>query len=70
MDCSPPNFSAHGISQARILEWVAISEESNSQRQKVEGWLSETGGGWMGIEFTCGRLQHSGDGYGNGCTTA
>ena len=25
MDCSPPGFSAHGILQARILEWVAIS---------------------------------------------
>jgi len=25
MDCSPPGFSAHGISQARIVEWVAIS---------------------------------------------
>ena len=25
MDCSPPGFSVHGISQARILEHVAIS---------------------------------------------
>ena len=25
MDCSPPGFSAHGIFQARILEWVAIA---------------------------------------------
>ena len=25
MDCSPPDFSVHGISQAGILEWVAIS---------------------------------------------
>ena len=24
MDGSPPGFSVHGISQARILEWVAI----------------------------------------------
>ena len=24
-DCSPPGSSVHGISQARILEWVAIS---------------------------------------------
>ena len=24
MDCSPPGSSAHGILQARILEWVAI----------------------------------------------
>ena len=24
IDCSPPDSSAHGILQARILEWVAI----------------------------------------------
>ena len=23
MDCSPSGFSAHGIFQARVLEWVA-----------------------------------------------
>ena len=25
MDCSPPGSSAHGISQARVLEWVATA---------------------------------------------
>ena len=25
MDCSLPGFSVHGILQARVLEWVAIS---------------------------------------------
>ena len=25
MDCSPPGSSVHGILQARILEWVAVS---------------------------------------------
>ena len=25
MDCSPPGSSAHGLCQARILQWVAIS---------------------------------------------
>ena len=30
MDCSPPAFSAHGILQARILEWVAISSSGGS----------------------------------------
>ena len=25
MDCSPPGSSVHGVPQARILEWVAIS---------------------------------------------
>ena len=30
MDCSPPVSSIHGISQARILEWVAISLSKGS----------------------------------------
>ena len=30
MDCNPPSSSVHGISQARILEWVAISFSSGS----------------------------------------
>ena len=29
MDCSPPGSSVHGIFQARILEWVAISSSRN-----------------------------------------
>ena len=28
MDCSPPGFSIHGIFQARVLEWVAISSST------------------------------------------
>ena len=30
MDCIPPSSSIHGISQARILEWVAISFRGSS----------------------------------------
>ena len=30
VDCSPPGFSAHGILQARILEWVATSSSRGS----------------------------------------
>ena len=30
MDCSPPGSSVHGIFQARILEWVAISYSRGS----------------------------------------
>ena len=30
MDCSPPDDSVHGIFQARILEWVAISYSRGS----------------------------------------
>ena len=35
MDCSPPDFSVHGILQARTLEWVAISF-SNAWKWKVK----------------------------------
>ena len=30
MDYSPPGFSVHGFSQARILEWVAMSSSRGS----------------------------------------
>ena len=30
MDCSPPGSYVHGISQARILEWVAMSSSRGS----------------------------------------
>ena len=33
MDCSPPGSSVHGISQARVLEWVAMSYQGNFQTQ-------------------------------------
>ena len=29
MDCSPPGSFAHGIFQARVLEWVAIAFSNN-----------------------------------------
>ena len=35
MDCSPPNSSVHGIFQARILEWVAISFSKLSIKYKA-----------------------------------
>ena len=33
-DCSPPGSSIHGISQARILEWVVIAFSRGSFRPK------------------------------------
>ena len=33
MDCSLPGFSVHGIFQARVLEWVAISFARGSSRE-------------------------------------
>ena len=32
MGCSPPGASVQGISQARILEWVAISSSRRSSQ--------------------------------------
>ena len=34
VDCSPPGSSVHGILQARILEWVAISFSRVSSRPR------------------------------------
>ena len=34
MDCSLPGSSVHGISQARILEWVAISYPRTSSQSR------------------------------------
>ena len=36
MDCSPPGFSVDGISQARILEWVATSYFRESSDPGIE----------------------------------
>ena len=33
-DCSPPGSSVHGTSQARIMEWVAISFSRGSSRPR------------------------------------
>ena len=38
MDCSPPGFSAHGIFQARVLEWGAIALVGAIwERSKIKG---------------------------------
>ena len=34
--CSPPGSSVHGISQARILEWVAISSSRGSSQPRIK----------------------------------
>ena len=40
LDCSPPGSSVHGISQARILEWVAISFSKRSSPPRDQTWVS------------------------------
>ena len=44
MDCSPPDSTVHGISQARILEWIAISFSVGSSQPKDGSCISCTAG--------------------------
>ena len=40
MECNPLGSSVHGISQARILEWVAISSSKGSSQPRDETQVS------------------------------
>ena len=40
MDSSPPGSSVHGIFQARILEWVAISYSRESPQSRDQTYIS------------------------------
>ena len=40
MDCSPPGSSIHGIFQARVLEWVAISFSRGSSQPRDQTQVS------------------------------
>ena len=63
MDCSPPGFFVHGILQARILEWVAISFSRGSswprdqtQVSHIVGrrfnlWATKDGQYWNQIDY-------------------
>ena len=42
MDCSPSGPSVHGILQARILEWVAISFSRGSSQPKDQTHMACT----------------------------
>ena len=44
VDCSPPRSSVHGILQARILEWVAISFSRVSSRPRDRNQFSHISG--------------------------
>ena len=51
MDCSPPDSSVHGILQARILEWVAVSF-SRGYSQPRNQKLSPLSPALTGVFFT------------------
>ena len=58
MNCSLSDSSVHGILQARILEWVAISFSMGSSRPRDGArvsWVSCTAGGF----FTCWAIGES-----------
>ena len=55
MDCSPQGSSVHGISQARILEWVAISFPRESSLQ-LDSLLSDSQG--IPLNQYCEVFQH------------
>ena len=44
MDCSPPGSSIHGILQARLLEWVAISFSRGSSQPRYRTQVSHIAG--------------------------
>ena len=52
MACSPPGSSAHGISQARILEWVAISFSRDLPDSRDWTCISCTAGGFFTWDAT------------------
>ena len=52
MDCSPPGSSVHGIFQAKILEWFAISFSRGSSWPRGRNWVSYTAGRFFTIWAT------------------
>ena len=59
MDCNPPGNSVHGILQARILEWVAISNSrgSSQPRDQIHVSLVSCNGRWILYQWaTCEAL--------------
>ena len=52
IDCGSPGSSVHGISQARILEWVAISFSRGSSWPRDQTWVSHIAGRFFTIWAT------------------
>ena len=48
-DCSLPGYSVHGISQARILEWVTMPSSRGSSHPRDQTQVSSTAGGFFTI---------------------
>ena len=52
VDCSPPGSSVHGILQARVLGWVAISFFRGSSQPRDRTWVSCNAGRFFTIWAT------------------
>ena len=52
MDCNLPGSSVHGILQARILEWVAISISRGPSRPRDQTWMSRIAGRFFTVWAT------------------
>ena len=51
--CSPPGSSAHGLLQARILEWVAVPSSRGSSQLRDRSQVSHVAGRVFTICATC-----------------
>ena len=58
VDCSPPSSSVHGILQARIVEWVAISFSRGSSRPRDRTQVSHIAGRRFNLCTTREALKH------------
>ena len=47
LDCSPPGSFGHGVPQARILEWVAMSSSRGSSPPRDRTQVSHIAGGFF-----------------------
>ena len=59
MDCSLPGSSVHGIFQARVLEWIAISCSRGSSRPGDRTQVSRSAGRHFTIRATREALELS-----------
>ena len=61
VNCSPPGSSVHGISQATILEWVAIPSSRESSRPRDWTCVScvSCTGSWILYQHTPGKPSES-----------
>ena len=54
--CSPPASSVHGISQARILEWVALLQGTFPTQDRTQ--VSWSAGGFLHCRWILYQLSH------------